>query len=142
MTGAVLCATDTCGALATHAALHRTLDGATTSVLCQWCAGNHQYRHHPSVTVTALAAYAPALAAAAPDGQLYRITAGILGDPRPIGICNSAEARLRLGQAQRDGWAVQIFPGGGWRAASVGTGRAGQLTTAITLTPHPVPPAE
>lgn len=134
---AVLCRTDHCTALATHATSR--LGTTDTYVMCQWCAAHYRHRYYPAVTLTELEAYGIALAAATPTGCLYRITVGILGDLRPAGICNAPEARLRLNQVRRDGWAIQVQPSGGWRAADITTGWAGQLTQAVSLDPYPVP---
>lgn len=131
-----LCQDDHCTALATHAT-HR-LGSSEVLVLCHWCAAHYRHRHYPAAALTRLAAYEVALAAATPTGVLYRLAVGILGDLRPAGICNAAEASLRLGQARRDGWAVQVQPGGGWRGADISTGWAGQLAEAISLDPYPV----
>ncbi|WNI19141.1 hypothetical protein [Actinacidiphila sp. ITFR-21] len=132
---AAICQTDHCTALATHATSR--LGITETLMLCEWCAAHYRHRHYPAASVTRLEAYGVALAAATPAGFLYRITTGILGELRPCGIGNAAEARLRLDQARRDGWAVQVQPAGGWRAAHITTGFAGELTQVISLDPYP-----
>lgn len=133
---AALCQTDHCNALATHTT---TRLGTTEAfVLCHWCAIRYLHRHYPAATLIQLGAYDAALAAAAPTGRLYRITAGLLGDPLRSGTCNSSEARLRLDQVRRDGWAIQVQPSGGWRAANITAGFVGELTQTITFDPYPV----
>ena len=138
-TPAMLCTTIDCPALATHTATRSHLNGPdTTAVLCEWCALRYRHRHHAAVTLERLEAWGTALADAIPDG-LYRISVGLLGDLRPAGVCNAAEARLRLAQARRDGYAVQVLPGGGFRAGSTAGGWVGEINDVIVLRPYRPP---
>lgn len=135
---AVMCPTTGCGALATHTAGRPTRDRTVkVEVLCEICAVRYRHRHHPAATVWPTDAYSTALARALHNRQLYRIWVGLLADLRPVGTCNAAEARIRLEQVQREGWAVQVFPDGGLRAVDPAGSFVGDLSRALVLQAYP-----
>lgn len=137
-TPATLCTTDDCQALATHTAGRPTPERTVkVEVLCEICAVRYRHRHHPAATIWPTDTYRAILARALPRGQLYRIWVGLLADLRPAGVCNAAEARLRLDQVQREHWAVQVFPDGGLRAADPAGSFVGDLSRTLVLQAYP-----